>query len=64
MANTQLFQTVPGAFVPFANAVNGAQAPAYAMTERHQLAQYAAAGCLHSDPLHGMYRLFCCTLEK
>jgi 60 kDa SS-A/Ro ribonucleoprotein len=48
MANAQLFQSVLGKFVPFAESVNAAQAPAYAMTARHQLAQYAATGCLNA----------------
>ena len=48
MANAQLFQSIVGKFVPFADAVNAAQAPAYAMTPRHQLAQYAATGCLNA----------------
>ncbi|MEJ7805678.1 MAG: RNA-binding protein [Telluria sp.] len=48
MANAQLFQSILGKFVPFADTVNAAQAPAYAMTPRHQLAQYAATGCLNA----------------
>ena len=48
MANVQLFQSTPGKFVPAADAVNRAHAPAYAMTARHQLAQYAATGCLNA----------------
>lgn len=48
MANAQLFQSIVGKFVPFADAVNAAQAPAYAMSARHQLAQYAATGCLNA----------------
>jgi 60 kDa SS-A/Ro ribonucleoprotein len=48
MANAQLFQSILGKFVPFADTVNAAQAPAYAMTARHQLAQYAATGCLNA----------------
>lgn len=48
MANSQLFQSVLGKFVPFANTVNAEKAPAYAMTARHQLAQFAATGCLNA----------------
>ena len=46
MVNTQLFQTRPGAQPPAANTHNAAQAPAYAFSPRHQLAQLAATGCL------------------
>ncbi|MFL6658110.1 MAG: vWA domain-containing protein [Massilia sp.] len=48
MANLQLFQSIKGKFLPPANAVNAAMAPAYAMSPRHQLAQYAATGCLNA----------------
>jgi 60 kDa SS-A/Ro ribonucleoprotein len=46
MVNTQLFQTLKGALLPAATAVNVEQAPAYAFTPRHRLAQLAATGCL------------------
>ena len=46
MVNTQLFQTLKGALLPNANTVNAEQAPAYAFTPRHLLAQLAATGCL------------------
>lgn len=46
MVNTQLFQTLKGALLPAATAVNAEQAPAYAFTPRHRLAQLAATGCL------------------
>ena len=46
MVNTQLFQTLKGALLPAATAVNASQAPAYAHTPRHRLAQLAATGCL------------------
>ena len=46
MVNTQLFQTLKGAMLPAANTLNQAQAPAYALSPRHQLAQLAATGCL------------------
>lgn len=48
MANAQLFQSQKGPLLPAANAVNAEQAPAYAMSPRHQLAQYAATGCLNA----------------
>ena len=47
MVNTQLFQTLKGALLPDANVRNQEQAPAYAMSARHQLAQLAATGCLN-----------------
>jgi 60 kDa SS-A/Ro ribonucleoprotein len=46
MVNTQLFQTLKGALLPAATARNAEQAPAYAFSPRHQLAQLAATGCL------------------
>lgn len=53
MVNTQLFQTLRGALLPAADTLNASQAPAYAYTPRHQLAQLAATGCLghtfHAD---------------
>lgn len=45
MANLQLFNTMI-AKLPFADVVNEAGAPAYAMTPRHKLAQLAMTGCL------------------
>ncbi|MEO6918116.1 MAG: RNA-binding protein [Collimonas sp.] len=48
MANTQLFQSLKGKFLPQANAINAAGAAAYATSPRHQLAQYAATGCLNA----------------
>jgi len=47
MVNTQLFQTRKGVLLPDANARNHEQAPAYALSARHQLAQLAATGCLN-----------------
>jgi 60 kDa SS-A/Ro ribonucleoprotein len=47
MVNTQLFQTLKGTLLPDAIARNHEQAPAYALSERHQLAQLAATGCLN-----------------
>jgi 60 kDa SS-A/Ro ribonucleoprotein len=46
MVNTQLFKTLRGTRLPAATATNASQAPAYAYTPRHQLAQLAATGCL------------------
>jgi 60 kDa SS-A/Ro ribonucleoprotein len=46
MVNTQLFQTFKGALPPSVTACNAEQAPAYAFSARHQLAQLAATGCL------------------
>ncbi|MDR2013106.1 MAG: RNA-binding protein [Rhodanobacter sp.] len=46
MVNTQIFQTLRGMLLPAANARNEEGAPAYALDERHQLAQLAATGCL------------------
>ncbi len=48
MANAQLFQSLKGKFLPNANAVNAEKAPAYALSPKHQLAQYAATGCLNA----------------
>jgi 60 kDa SS-A/Ro ribonucleoprotein len=47
MVNTQLFQSLKGALLPDATARNHEQAPAYALSARHQLAQLAATGCLN-----------------
>jgi 60 kDa SS-A/Ro ribonucleoprotein len=47
MVNTQLFQTLKGALLPATTALNRQQAPAYALSVRHQLAQLAATGCLN-----------------
>src|SRR6185503_4678081 len=46
MANKTLFKSVMGKLVPATNAVNEEHAPAYALSPKHQLAQYAATGCL------------------
>jgi 60 kDa SS-A/Ro ribonucleoprotein len=48
MANAQLFQSFKGIFVPAPEAVNFEGAPAYALSPKHQLAQYAATGCLNA----------------
>lgn len=48
MANAQLFQSSKGKLLPTANAVNQEGAPAYALSPKHQLAQYAATGCMNA----------------
>ena len=48
MANTQLFQSLKGMLLPKANVINEAGAPAYALSPKHALAQYAATGCLNA----------------
>ncbi len=48
MANAQLFQSLVGKFLPAPTTVNLAGAPAYALPAKHQLAQYAATGCLNA----------------
>ncbi|WP_332862915.1 RNA-binding protein [Janthinobacterium svalbardensis] len=49
MANAQLFQSAQqSATLPAALARNAEGGPAYALTPRHQLAQYAATGCLNT----------------
>ncbi|MHC8361674.1 RNA-binding protein [Pseudomonas sp. LS2P72] len=46
MANIKLFNTQQAA-LPGCDSLNAAQAPAYAYTAKHQLAQLAATGCLN-----------------
>ena len=48
MANAQLFQRLKGKLLPAADTRNAEGAPAYALSPRHQLAQYAASGCLNA----------------
>ncbi|MFZ4878828.1 vWA domain-containing protein [Janthinobacterium sp. Mn2066] len=49
MVNLQLFKSAKqAAQLPPALAVNAAGAPAYVLTPQHQLAQYAATGCLNT----------------
>lgn len=48
MANAQLFQSLKGKLLPKTNAVNFEGTPAYALSPKHQLAQYAATGCLNA----------------
>jgi 60 kDa SS-A/Ro ribonucleoprotein len=45
MANKTLFASIRGALLPRADAVNRENAPAYAYSPKHALAQYAATGC-------------------
>src|ERR687890_2055419 len=46
MANKTLFKSLVGKLVPAADARNEHGAPAYALTPKQALAQYAATGCL------------------
>src|SRR5690606_6852649 len=46
MANSTLFQSLRGKLLPATDTVNDEQAPAYAFSARHALAQYAVTGCL------------------
>jgi 60 kDa SS-A/Ro ribonucleoprotein len=46
MANKNLFKSLVGKLVPAADARNEENAPAYALTPKQALAQYAATGCL------------------
>ncbi|MDT5272569.1 MAG: 60 kDa SS-A/Ro ribonucleoprotein [Acidobacteriota bacterium] len=46
MANKTLFKSLVGKLIPAANARNEHNAPAYALTPKQALAQYAATGCL------------------
>ncbi len=48
MANKTLFKSLVGKLIPATNAINEECAPAYALSPQHQLAQYAATGCLNS----------------
>jgi len=47
MANKRLFKSLIGMLMPPTDALNEERAPAYALSEKHQLAQYAATGCLN-----------------
>ncbi len=47
MANKTLFQTIFGAFIPATNTVNHEGAPAYKLSPKQALAQYAATGCFN-----------------
>jgi len=48
MANKNLFKSLVGKLVPATNALNEEHAPAYLLSPKAQLAQYAATGCLNS----------------
>jgi len=48
MANKTLFKSLIGKLVPATDAVNEERAPAHALSPKHQLAQYAATGCLNT----------------
>ncbi len=47
MANKNLFKTLAGKLLPGTDALNEHLAPAYALSPKAQLAQYAATGCLN-----------------
>ena len=48
MANKNLFQSLRGALLPKSDTVNEAGGPAYSLSPKHALAQYAVTGCLNS----------------
>lgn len=48
MANKTLFKSLIGKMMPATDALNEQRAPAYALSPKHQLAQYAATGCLNT----------------
>lgn len=48
MANKTLFKSLIGKLMPATDALNEHRAPAYALSPKHQLAQYAATGCLNT----------------
>ncbi len=48
MANKTLFKSLIGRLIPATDAINEERAPAYALSPKHQLAQYAATGCLNT----------------
>ena len=47
MANKKLFKSLIGSLLPVTDALNEEHAPAYSRSAKHQLAQYAATGCLN-----------------
>src|SRR5258705_11641149 len=47
MANKTLFQTIFGGLIPSTDAFNAESAPAYALSPKQALAQYAATGCFN-----------------
>lgn len=48
MANKSLFKSLTGKLTSATDAINEERAPAYALAPKHQLAQYAATGCLNT----------------
>src|SRR5882762_6785402 len=48
MANKTLFKSLIGKLTPATDARNEERAPAYALSPKQQLAQYAATGCLNT----------------
>src|SRR6185295_11078987 len=48
MANKTLFKSLIGKLMPATDALNEERAPAYALSPKHALAQYAATGCLNA----------------
>src|SRR5215218_8811029 len=48
MANKKLFKSLMSKMIPSTNAINEERAPAYTLSPKHQLAQYAATGCLNT----------------
>src|SRR4026209_401068 len=48
MANKTLFKSLIGKLMPATDALNEECAPAYKLSPKHQLAQYAATGCLNT----------------
>src|SRR5215467_12288899 len=47
MSNKTLFKSLAGKLLPATDAINEENAPAYALSAKHRLAQYAATGCLN-----------------
>lgn len=48
MANKRLFKSIIGKLIPATDAINEEYAPAYALSPKQQLAQFAATGCLNA----------------
>jgi 60 kDa SS-A/Ro ribonucleoprotein len=48
MANKKVFKSLVGKLIPATNAINEERATAYTLSPKHQLAQYAATGCLNT----------------
>src|SRR3984893_4951082 len=48
MANKTLFKSLIGKLIPTTDAINEERAPAYTLSPKYQLAQYAATGCLNT----------------